>query len=423
MYKFISKFFGKRPAEPFKIALNTIPLFLSEQEETAREKLAAGASVPVQNIRNGVAQLQHVVNGIAGAEQDPAIHPKLKSIAKNSLPQFVRAMNASLSKELPDAIEEFYAAAVDCVKGCLNSSRGQGRYLQVVFPEEMKDVRTGIDAIGREINILTRLINEYHQVMSRVECVAGLYDEVTRLKAELKKSEERDHRISSRLEEMRDRIEEIGKEIEGVNRDDRMCQVKDLESKLTGLEKKRDNLNRQYASASMTAAHVFRKAEKIASKQHHSGEITALRRVMEILSDHAIPEHSELENSLSDALPVALRMVGSGEIALKNKEEMAVFSDIILFQKQITDLCGELDQLDKEFRKTEISIESNTLMLKLKSLNREKMQLEKMRIKEQDLKEELSQWRQKCRENIPDFAEKLRNKMEDIVGEAVQIVE
>ena len=35
------------------------------------------------------------------AEHDPALHPKLKSIAKNSLPLFVKAMNASLSKELP----------------------------------------------------------------------------------------------------------------------------------------------------------------------------------------------------------------------------------------------------------------------------------------------------------------------------------
>ena len=40
-------------------------------------------------------------------------------------------------------------------KSCLNSTRGQGRYLQAVFPEEMKAVKSGIDAIGHEINEIT----------------------------------------------------------------------------------------------------------------------------------------------------------------------------------------------------------------------------------------------------------------------------
>ncbi len=116
---------------------------LDDRDKSSRISLEHETLLPMQNIRNAMAQLQHIINGIAGAEHDPAIHPKLKSIAKNSLPLFVKAMNASLSRELPADIEEFYAAAVECVKGCLNSTRGQGRYLQVVFPEEMKAVKTG----------------------------------------------------------------------------------------------------------------------------------------------------------------------------------------------------------------------------------------------------------------------------------------
>jgi len=83
----------------------------------------------MNDIRNVIAQLQLIVNEIAGAEHDPEIHPKLKAIAKNSLPQFVRAMKGSLAKELPEDPEEFYTAAPECVKICLHTVSGQGRYL------------------------------------------------------------------------------------------------------------------------------------------------------------------------------------------------------------------------------------------------------------------------------------------------------
>ena len=134
MYKFIKNFL--KPKEPEKLCLvfDAIPAWLDEREKTSRVLLETETKVPIQNIRNATAQLQHIVNSIADAEHDPAIHPKLKSIAKNSLPLFVKAMNASLSKDLPDDIEGFYSAAVECVKGCLNSTRGQGRYLQVSIP-------------------------------------------------------------------------------------------------------------------------------------------------------------------------------------------------------------------------------------------------------------------------------------------------
>ncbi len=127
MYKFIKDLLKKKEPEKMTISLDAVPALLDEREKALRLSLETETGLPIQNIRNASAQLQHIVNGIADAEHDPAIHPKLKSIAKNSLPLFVKAMNASLAKELPEGIEEFYAAAVESVKGCLNSTRGQGR--------------------------------------------------------------------------------------------------------------------------------------------------------------------------------------------------------------------------------------------------------------------------------------------------------
>ena len=52
----------------------------------------------MKKIRDAVLALQQITQAIAQAEQDTTLHPKLRSIAKNSLPQFVKAMNAALCK-------------------------------------------------------------------------------------------------------------------------------------------------------------------------------------------------------------------------------------------------------------------------------------------------------------------------------------
>ena len=206
------------------------PAWLAVHRETALSALKSETAVPVQNIRNAAAQLQHIVNSVAGAEHDPKIHPKLKSIAKNSLPLFVRAMNASLAKELPEEVEDFYTAAVECVKGCLNSIRGQGKYLQVVFPNEMKAVRTGIDAMGREINGLTGTLGRYRREREKEKNVRDLYDAVFDLKADYAKSAEKDQRIVGRITEMTNRITKIRNEINFLCSDEQMKEISGLKS-------------------------------------------------------------------------------------------------------------------------------------------------------------------------------------------------
>ena len=135
-----------------------------------------------------MANLQNIVNTIAKAEHDPEIHPKLKSIAKNSLPLFVKAMNSSLVRELPEDIENFYPAAVESLKSCLNSTRGQGRYLQIVFPEEMKAVRTGIDTIGREINGITAALTDYRKEKTLVDNILNLHTALIDINADISKA-------------------------------------------------------------------------------------------------------------------------------------------------------------------------------------------------------------------------------------------
>ncbi|HZK29929.1 MAG TPA: hypothetical protein VFC43_01665 [Methanoregula sp.] len=421
MYKFIKDLLKKKEPEKLVLPLDAVPALLDDREKALRLVLETETHLPIQNIRNASAQLQHIVNGIAGAEHDPAIHPKLKSIAKNSLPLFVRAMNASLKRDLPEDIEEFYAASVESVKGCLNSTRGQGRYLQAVFPEEMKAVKTGIDAIGHEINTITASLARFQKQKALIGAARSLHDALYDLRIDARKSLEKDLRIANRIRDTTDRISSIDKDLAELSSDARMQEVKEKKLSLSEVEMKRDERIRTYTALSMTASHVFRKAEKIATKQKLSPEISNLRHTIDLLSDHTAPDTKELASALITAFPVAQRMIDSGDIILKNKEERAIFSDTGKFSNDIFSICKEIMIQEMAWKSAQDELASHPVLMRINALDREKTQLVSMLNKEHQSKKDLAEWSERTVVKIPAIADELNQKLVDIVGGSVQL--
>jgi len=422
MYKFIKNLLNPKKPEPLVIAFNAIPAWTDEKEKNARTALEDAARDPMQNIRNSAAQLQHIVNSISGSEQDPALHPKLRAVAKNSLPLYVKAMNASLAKPLSEDIEEFYTDAVECLKSCINSNRGRGRYLQAVFPDEMKAVKIAIDGMGKELNVLTSALATYRKQEGAVEAVRTLFQSVKDMQGDLERSGEKERRITARIDEMTKRIAAIGREEAALAADvEGNRAVNECRSVLAEKEKNRNEVTRNYAARSMTASHVFRKAEKIAGKQHLSGgEGAALRQAIEILSDHDLPDALALKNALAAACPVAQRMITAGDIPLKNREEREIFSDSDEFCTLMLALCAELSACDEACRLAETGVSAHPMVVRANSLAREKTQLNSMLQKEQQVLIELVEWKARTIEKIPGVTEEIRKKIEGIIGVDVQ---
>ncbi len=421
MHSFIKKFLKPKEPQKYILAFEAIPAWVDEQEKISHSALENETITPVKNIRNATAQLQHIVNGIADAEHDPAIHPKLKSIAKNSLPLFVKAMNSSLSKELPEDIEEFYSAAAECIKGCLNSTRGQGRYLQAVFPEEMKSVKTGIDAIGRELNAITASLTRYRKTKTLLQSIRSLHDAIRDIRIDSEKSQEKIQRMSARIKEYTGRISVIEKELLVLPSDAGMKEADEKKSALAEMKKRHTDVTRTYAALSMTVSHVFRKAEKIITKQRQPSEIAIIRHAIDLLSDHIIPEIKDLESALNTAFPIVQKMIAAGNIELKNKEERAVFSDTGRFCTEMCSIGTDIRAQELACRDLQKAIESHPVLMKMNSMEREKTQLESMLEKELHAQDELSEWSMKIKEKVPALQQELHQKIAEIIGENVQL--
>ncbi|NMB78900.1 MAG: hypothetical protein GYA23_07365 [Methanomicrobiales archaeon] len=423
MRDFFKNLFGKKEPETVVISRDAVPGIIADMEFAARGTLSKETESPERAIRNAVAQLKLIVKTLANAEQDPEIHPKLKTIAKNTLPQFVRAMNSALEKDLPADTEEFYPAVVECVRNCLNSVKGPGRYLQIVFPDEMKASRAGIDTIGHEINAMTAALGTYRKQMAAIAHVRELYEKLCLAETDLGTAAEKDLRISRRVQEISDRIAVIGQELSSLSTDSGMAEAEQKKVELSDLEHQRDEILRTYAASSMTASHVFRKAEKIATRQKHAAEIGLLKHAMFLLSDHELPDADDLEKALAAACPVAERMIEAGEIPVKNKEERSVFSDTVSFCRAMRTTCADLHAREKACHVAREALASHPVLARGGSLEREKNQLSLMLEKEQHARTEICHWREKTQENIPLLSEELQKEVGEIMGKNVQFQE
>jgi hypothetical protein len=203
--------------------------------------------------------------------------------------------------------------------------------------------------------------------------------------------------------------------------DVRMKEVNEKKSTLGEVEKKRDERIRTYTALSMTAAHVFRKAEKIATRQRHSTEISTLRHAIDLLSDHTAPDTKDLASTLTIACPVARRMIDTGEIVLKNKEERAIFSDTGGFCTEMCAICTDIITQELACKSVRDSLSSHPVLVMMNSLEREKIQQEYMLGKEHQSRKDLAEWSEKTQGRIPALTEELHKKIEEIGGGSVQL--
>jgi hypothetical protein len=114
-------------------------------------------------------------------------------------------------------------------------------------------------------------------------------------------------------------------------------------------------------------------------------------------------------------------MIGAGEIALKNKEERAIFSDTGKFCTELCLICTDIITQESACKSEQDALSSHPVLVMKNSLEREKTQLEYMLGKEHQSRKDLAEWNKKTRGRIPALTEELHKKIAEIGGGSVQL--
>jgi len=421
MLKFIRNLIRPGEKKPLAIRFDELPAWLENRRLEAESLFDQATTTDRGEIRAAAEQLSRVIGILLAAQFNEEIHPTLKSIAQKSLPLYTKAIEAALEKPLPEEPGQFYDAAAELLKACINSANAQGKYLRTVFPDEMKAVSACVATIGRSVNAMNGPLGAYRAGAGSISEAVRIHAALSDIGEDIAKSREKEKRMAGRIRELNERIAGCERTLADLEHKRSVKELAGREQEIALLTGERDQTVRRYAALSMTAAHVLRKAEKVARRQQKPLDERAIQRAIALLSHHTVPDSEELVSALAAAYLPAKQMIDAGELALKNKEERSLFSSPEGFSSEVQTLCTAFSRQAAACEAAEREFSSHPVIARHADLTRERKQLFDTLAKEKQACRELVHWRDELAKKVPLLREQLLKMVGGISGSDVQI--
>ncbi len=313
--------------ENLELSFDDLPEWLDAREEEIGRELS-GATAPSREAISGTLDhLREAVARMETAEGDKEVHPRLRDISRKALPGFTKSMAQILSREPSGDPETFYATASETLKSALKALKGQGKYLSSSYPDEMKEVRTAVRDLGREINSMTEAVARARTDRQQVKDVRESYESLSRTREEYIAVTGQVQDLGAALAEAENGIREAEQDIAALKLRPDYARQQEIEERIRELDAADEEAGRELAALRTPAVHVFRKAGKVAEKAGDGVAAAAIGRVLDAYTG-SLPDGGEDPVGLTEAvMPATLAMIRRGDLALKNQDEVRLFSD------------------------------------------------------------------------------------------------
>ncbi len=329
MFKQLRDLFRRtEPAEEkLELSFDDLPAWLDAREEGIGKELSDATAPSREAISGTLDNLREAVARMETAEGDEEVHPRLRDISRKALPGFTKSMTQILSREPSGDPETFYTTASETLKSALKALKGQGKYLSSLYPGEMKEMRTAIRDLGREVNAMTEAITRARAGRRQVEDVRESYESLSRTREEYTAASGQVRDFGAALAEAEKKIREAEQDLAALKLRPDYAQMQEITERIRELDAMDEEAGREIATLRTPAVHVFRKAEKVAEKAGDSTAAAAIGRVLDACTG-GLPDDEENLVSLTEAvMPATLAMIGQGDLVLKNQDEVRLFSD------------------------------------------------------------------------------------------------
>jgi predicted nucleic acid-binding Zn-ribbon protein len=419
MFKIIKNLLKKEKNELAVIRFEGIPGFLDVREAKEKEDLRVSTGNSMNTINGARNELLNLVEILGRSEKEKALHPKLEKIAQNSIPLFEKSMMTALSRPMPDDPLEFYDAAAECLKGCVKSLTGPGRYIRGVLPDEMKAIRIAIDHIGQEMNSMTRVHSEYRRSMDQAAKTRELYEQVVKAQEEKKSCDVQIPEIQGKIRSICESIAQLEDELQKLKVDRSPGYHAILEEEKNARILVNDT-EREMRAVFATLVHVFRKAEKIAAKGHDKmgREISSS---VELMTEPKIPDWDLLKPSIERTQPLVMSMIQAGSISLKNKEEKELFGGPDIVFQMLGALSGRLLDYNAGLHSLETRIATDPANKRIHGLEKNEKELKEELEKENGQCHNLERHRKDVGEKIPVLIEDLQRSISVLNNEETKL--
>jgi hypothetical protein len=369
MFRQLKEMFRKEEVPPLTLVPGEIPAWITVEHSKVEKNEKDHVDVSRKKIIGNIEKLRELVGFLGSADHVGGVHPKLEKVVEKSLPLYKKAILSALNRQFPENPDEFYFAATECLKGCLKSSAGPGRYLIGVFPEEMKAIRGTVDQVGREINSMNPVIAEARNKREALNKIRHLHESYLHTLEEFRQANDQLPVLTDRTLVLQGEIKVLSEEISHLSRDPRMKQLDEFYAEEDQLGDERERFHGEFASVGSMIVHVLKRAEKVAQKDHNLTLAKKAHALAELLSKSETPAIPSLCQELNEVLPEIIVMVTHGDISLKNKEEHRYFSNPALLPDKIRELYSRIEGIDNQLNEVRRKIDGSSFIQEKESLD------------------------------------------------------
>ena len=419
------RFFRKRGKEEEsggeELSLADLPGWLGQSEQETDARLEEETRSHRARVKTGIEEIRRLVAGLPGMAREEAYHPKLEKIARNTLPLFVKSMQTSLGKEVPDDPDEFYAAAGECLKGSVKAAAGPGRYLQAVFPAEMKAIRAATDTVGREVNAMTPAIREARRRRELISRAHATAKELGEYAKDLASAEGNLPALRLSIDRAKEELVRLEGEIAAPGSPEQAAELERLSGVFRETGGRMETRLREFKALRTTAVHVLRKTEKISSRREGTKLAKELHRTVALLEGEDVPDEQELLAGLSAVMPAVTGLLQEGETELKNKEEKNLFSAPDTFIRAVKEFYEAYWREKREFEEARAAYSVHPLVVRRDRLNHDRAAVVRRIAGDETALETLQERVRAIHEAIPALSTRLAGEVREIAGKPVEI--
>jgi hypothetical protein len=376
VFRFVRDLLGRKEEGPGSTAVDlaALPGLIDEEAAAARARVGPAFEGPARDVRRAVADLSALLGRLARADWDAAHHPKLEQISRTTLPAFVRAMESCLARPLPDDPHEFYGAATAILKCSISALRGQGRYLRAVLPDEMKEVKAGVDVMGHAVNAMTAVLGEEKRELAALDGLRARLDRMAALDAEEQDAVGRSAGAESECAALTGERAEAEAELDALTgspaareHDDRRAEADRLRARASALEA-------AHRARTEALVQILRRAERLIAKRGDRQTATKLHHLQSTLSEPLPGDGAALVPAVAGGLAVVRELVAAGEIAAKEGDPLlndpsAVAAEVGARIDEHRRITEEAVALERELAASRVTQEQERISGRLRQLD------------------------------------------------------
>jgi chromosome segregation ATPase len=256
---------------------------------------------------------------------------------------------------------------------------------------------------------------------ARISEVQRVHDALREIQEGRAGAEGRRSQLDRRIADARVALLNLKKERSRIESEVEFRTCTGLRERIGSLEEELERTGREFTVISAALAHVFRKAEKVTGRKSDSAGAKAVRHVTELLSSHQVPSPKELAESLKITLPIVLPLIASGEVALKNKEERALFSEPERLVSILERSAAEYYSCTARLVAAKEDLAANPVVARLTQIETELRQIEKTIARGEAQGVELAQQQDDSAGAIPTLVDELDRTVAVLAGGRVRL--